>query len=256
MKKQVHMEIWTHYTWRCFDTFCASLVYIKVCPNLVVRLLCLNVSRHLTVLGHQKAQFWLQTGYKFVAHFVCFTKLDMFPFTKSHYSKWLTKYIGTDWFYLTYSVYDTCSYAAPTATTVFNSPISEQHFRTLCTFKYGTNLNEYLWKNDYIVWSPLQLAVGFPRRGDRGPIPVDGGGRSNQYHHRRPYDCLGGRQAGLLQLSEHGCSEYTEEYGGGEWPVRYGPLTRYVKLRVAHAPGMPGMPVTCFPPPTSKQSAS
>ena len=32
-----------------------------------------------------------------------------------------------------------------------------------------------------------------------------------------------------------------------------GPLTRYVKLRVAHAPGMPG---TFFPPPTSKETAS
>ena len=31
------------------------------------------------------------------------------------------------------------------------------------------------------------------------------------------------------------------------------PLTRYVKLRVAHAPGMPG---TFFPPPTSKETAS
>ena len=32
-----------------------------------------------------------------------------------------------------------------------------------------------------------------------------------------------------------------------------GPLTRYVKLRVAHAPGMPGM---FSPPPTSKETAS
>ena len=32
-----------------------------------------------------------------------------------------------------------------------------------------------------------------------------------------------------------------------------GPLTRYVKLWVAHAPGMP---VTFFPPPTSKETAS
>ena len=31
----------------------------------------------------------------------------------------------------------------------------------------------------------------------------------------------------------------------------YGPLTRYVKLRVAHAPGMPG---TFSPPPTSKEN--
>ena len=30
------------------------------------------------------------------------------------------------------------------------------------------------------------------------------------------------------------------------------PLTRYPKLRVAHAPGMPG---TCSPPPTSKETA-
>ena len=35
--------------------------------------------------------------------------------------------------------------------------------------------------------------------------------------------------------------------------VAYGPLTRYVKLRVSHAPGMPG---TFFPPPTSKETAS
>ena len=33
----------------------------------------------------------------------------------------------------------------------------------------------------------------------------------------------------------------------------HGPLTRYVKLRVAHAPGMPG---TFSPPPTSKETAS
>ena len=33
----------------------------------------------------------------------------------------------------------------------------------------------------------------------------------------------------------------------------YGPLTRYVKLRVVHAPGMPG---TFPPPPTPKESAS
>ena len=32
-----------------------------------------------------------------------------------------------------------------------------------------------------------------------------------------------------------------------------GPLTRYVKLRVVHAPGMPG---TFSPPPTSKETAS
>ena len=31
---------------------------------------------------------------------------------------------------------------------------------------------------------------------------------------------------------------------------RHGPLTRYVKLWVAHAPGMPG---TFFPPPTAKR---
>ena len=31
----------------------------------------------------------------------------------------------------------------------------------------------------------------------------------------------------------------------------HGPLTRYVKLWVAHAPGMPG---TFFPPPTSKET--
>ena len=31
------------------------------------------------------------------------------------------------------------------------------------------------------------------------------------------------------------------------------PLTRYVKLRVVHAPGMPG---TFSPPPTSKKTAS
>ena len=33
----------------------------------------------------------------------------------------------------------------------------------------------------------------------------------------------------------------------------YGPLARYVKSRVAHAPGMPG---TFTPPPTSKETAS
>ena len=33
----------------------------------------------------------------------------------------------------------------------------------------------------------------------------------------------------------------------------HGPLTRYVKLRVAHAPGMSG---TIYPPPTSKETAS
>ena len=32
----------------------------------------------------------------------------------------------------------------------------------------------------------------------------------------------------------------------------YGSFTRYVKLRVAYAPGMPG---TCSPPPTSKEAA-
>ena len=35
--------------------------------------------------------------------------------------------------------------------------------------------------------------------------------------------------------------------------LRNGPLTRYAKLWVAHAPGMPG---TFFPPPTSKETAS
>ena len=34
---------------------------------------------------------------------------------------------------------------------------------------------------------------------------------------------------------------------------RHGPLTRYVILRVARAPGMPG---TFSPPPTSKETAS
>ena len=33
----------------------------------------------------------------------------------------------------------------------------------------------------------------------------------------------------------------------------HGPLTRYVKLRVAHAPDMPG---TFSPPPTSKETDS
>ena len=35
-------------------------------------------------------------------------------------------------------------------------------------------------------------------------------------------------------------------------PVLHGPLTRYVKLRVAHAPGMPG---TFSSPPTSKETS-
>ena len=35
--------------------------------------------------------------------------------------------------------------------------------------------------------------------------------------------------------------------------LTYGPLTRYVQLRVAHAPGVPG---TFSPPPTSKETAS
>ena len=35
--------------------------------------------------------------------------------------------------------------------------------------------------------------------------------------------------------------------------ILHGPLTRYVKLRVAHAPGMPG---TFSPPPTSKESTA
>ena len=35
--------------------------------------------------------------------------------------------------------------------------------------------------------------------------------------------------------------------------VGYGPLTRYVKLRVAHAPGMPG---TFLPPSISKETTS
>ena len=34
--------------------------------------------------------------------------------------------------------------------------------------------------------------------------------------------------------------------------ICHGPLTRYVKLRVAHAPGMPG---TFSPPPTSRDTA-
>ena len=37
------------------------------------------------------------------------------------------------------------------------------------------------------------------------------------------------------------------------WSSLHGPLTTYVKLRVARAPGMPG---TFFPPPTSKETAS
>ena len=36
------------------------------------------------------------------------------------------------------------------------------------------------------------------------------------------------------------------------WLLLHGPLTRYVKLRVAHAPGMPG---TFSPPPISKETA-
>ena len=35
--------------------------------------------------------------------------------------------------------------------------------------------------------------------------------------------------------------------------ICHGPLTRYVKLQVAHAPGMPG---TFSPPPTSKEAVS
>ena len=38
-----------------------------------------------------------------------------------------------------------------------------------------------------------------------------------------------------------------------EYMVQYGPLTRYVKLQVAHAPGMPG-PFSA--PPASKETAS
>ena len=41
--------------------------------------------------------------------------------------------------------------------------------------------------------------------------------------------------------------------GGAEQATRHRPLTRYVKLRVAHAPGMAG---TFSPPPTSKETAS
>ena len=36
-------------------------------------------------------------------------------------------------------------------------------------------------------------------------------------------------------------------------PQSYGPLARYVKLRIAHVPGMPG---TFSPPPTSNKTAS
>ena len=36
-------------------------------------------------------------------------------------------------------------------------------------------------------------------------------------------------------------------------PLQYGPLTKYVKLRVAHAPGRPG---TFSPAPTSKETTS
>ena len=39
----------------------------------------------------------------------------------------------------------------------------------------------------------------------------------------------------------------------GTTNVFHGPLTRYVKLRVAHAPGMPG---TFSPPPTTKETAN
>ena len=36
--------------------------------------------------------------------------------------------------------------------------------------------------------------------------------------------------------------------------IDHGPLTRYVKLQVAHAPGMPGTYIP--PPPISKETAS
>ena len=52
------------------------------------------------------------------------------------------------------------------------------------------------------------------------------------------------------------CRQITRHYTSRCWSnsmTPYGPLTRYVKLRVAHAPGMPR---TFLPTPNSKETAS
>ena len=50
-----------------------------------------------------------------------------------------------------------------------------------------------------------------------------------------------------LVLGQRGMVVRIEELVSGQELNDHGPLTRYVKLRVAHAPGMPG---TFSPPPT------
>ena len=50
------------------------------------------------------------------------------------------------------------------------------------------------------------------------------------------------------------CGPSLAKWHGNDTSISpYGPLARYVKLRVVHAPGMP---VTFSPPPTSKETAS
>ena len=53
-----------------------------------------------------------------------------------------------------------------------------------------------------------------------------------------------------LSAREETCHHLNHWWPGSQMHLHYGPLTRYVKLRVAHAPG------TFSPPPTSKETDS
>ena len=65
--------------------------------------------------------------------------------------------------------------------------------------------------------------------------------------------CISYVQNAMAQVVGHHLLQLVGQYVSTVEYIIHGPLTRYVKLRVAHAPGMPG---TFSPPPTSEETAS
>ena len=70
---------------------------------------------------------------------------------------------------------------------------------------------------------------------------------------RSPQGLFTGRHMASLDYSELKVYELLLTWYAGHKIIDNGPLTRYVKFRLAHAPGMSG---TFSPPPTSKETAS